>query len=138
MRFVSCRPSTTTQELCSASGWRGCRSAPSSTPWLSCAACCLPACLQDNLLPVSCGGQNWQGGVALTLVDSLDMLLLLNRRADIQEAIVKLRGVLNFDKDVKVGTGPGRAGRQGRQAGRAGCRLQCFVAIELLFGCQQS
>lgn len=32
--------------------------------------------LQDNLLPVSCKGQDWQGGIGLTLVDALDTLLV--------------------------------------------------------------
>jgi hypothetical protein len=64
--------------------------------------------LQDNLLPVSCRGQDWQGGLGLTLVDSLDMLLLLNRRGDVQAALEQLRQVLSFDKDVKVrGRGDG-------------------------------
>jgi len=36
-------------------------------------------------------------------VDSLDMLLLLNRRGDIQDALTKLRNALDFDKDIKVG-----------------------------------
>jgi hypothetical protein len=63
----------------------------------------LLCCLQDNLLPMTCTGQNWQGGLALTLVDSLDMLLLLNRRGDIQDALTKLRNALDFDKDIKVG-----------------------------------
>ena len=31
---------------------------------------------QDNLLPVSCRGQDWQGGIGLTLVDALDTLLV--------------------------------------------------------------
>ncbi|WIA37908.1 hypothetical protein OEZ86_001285 [Tetradesmus obliquus] len=57
---------------------------------------------KDNLLPVSCGGQDWQGGLGLTLVDSLDMLLLLNRRGDVVAALEQLRSVLSFDKDVKV------------------------------------
>jgi hypothetical protein len=35
--------------------------------------------LQDNLMPLTCQGQNWQGGLALTLVDSLDTLALMNR-----------------------------------------------------------
>jgi len=30
-------------------------------------------------MPLSCQGQNWQGGLALTLVDSLDTLALMNR-----------------------------------------------------------
>jgi hypothetical protein len=30
-------------------------------------------------MPLTCKGQNWQGGLALTLVDSLDTLALMNR-----------------------------------------------------------
>jgi hypothetical protein len=30
-------------------------------------------------MPLTCQGQNWQGGLALTLVDSLDTLALMNR-----------------------------------------------------------
>ena len=30
-------------------------------------------------MPLSCQGQDWQGGLALTLVDSLDTLALMNR-----------------------------------------------------------
>lgn len=62
--------------------------------------CCM--CLQDNLLPITCEGKNWQGGVGLTLVDSLDMLLLLNRRSDVQEALKQLEWAVSFDKDEKV------------------------------------
>jgi hypothetical protein len=43
-----------------------------------CFACCC-WCHQDNLMPLTCRGQNWQGGLALTLVDSLDTLALMNR-----------------------------------------------------------
>ena len=35
-----------------------------------------PSPVQDNLLPISCKGQNWQGGMALTLVDALDALMV--------------------------------------------------------------
>ena len=35
--------------------------------------------VQDNLMPLSCQGQDWQGGLSLTLVDSLDTLALMNR-----------------------------------------------------------
>jgi hypothetical protein len=34
---------------------------------------------QDNLLPISCTGKDWQGGLAVTLVDSLDALLVRRR-----------------------------------------------------------
>lgn len=57
---------------------------------------------QDNLLPSSCKGQDWQGGMALTLVDSLDALLLIGRREDVKFAVELLREGLQFDKDVKV------------------------------------
>lgn len=40
---------------------------------------CYCSCHQDNLMPLTCRGQNWQGGLALTLVDSLDTLALMNR-----------------------------------------------------------
>lgn len=32
--------------------------------------------LQDNLKPISCVGEDWQGGLAITLLDSLDALLV--------------------------------------------------------------
>jgi hypothetical protein len=40
--------------------------------------------------------------MALTLIDALDGLLLLNRRGDMEDAVDKLRHTLNFDKPVKV------------------------------------
>jgi mannosidase alpha-like ER degradation enhancer 2 len=55
----------------------------------------------DNLLPSSCAGKDWQGGMALTLVDSLDALLLIGRREDVKYAVELLRGI-SFDMDVKV------------------------------------
>ncbi len=58
--------------------------------------------LQDNLLPMSCKGADWQGGMALTLVDSLDALLLLDRRKDMEVAVEALRSAISFDKDEKV------------------------------------
>ncbi|KXZ51047.1 hypothetical protein GPECTOR_14g34 [Gonium pectorale] len=56
---------------------------------------------KDNLLPNSCGGVDWQGGLAITLVDSLDALVLLNRRRDVRQALELLRSHLTFDKDIK-------------------------------------
>lgn len=38
-----------------------------------------PSCAwhpQDNLLPVSCGGKDWQGGIGVTLIDAFDSLLV--------------------------------------------------------------
>ncbi|GLI62009.1 hypothetical protein VaNZ11_004584 [Volvox africanus] len=56
----------------------------------------------DNLLPISCSGKDWQGGLAITLVDSLDALVVLNRRQDLSNAVELVRGHLTFDKDIKV------------------------------------
>ena len=36
----------------------------------------LRASVQDNLLAASCKGEDWQGGLGLTLIDSLDSLLV--------------------------------------------------------------
>eukprot|EP00967_Tisochrysis_lutea_P144165 scaffold268803_cov20-Tisochrysis_lutea.AAC.1 len=38
---------------------------------------CIPGapCLADNLLPLSCKGQDWQGGISITLLDALDTFL---------------------------------------------------------------
>lgn len=32
--------------------------------------------LQDELRPISCSGQNSQGGMAMTLIDALDSLIV--------------------------------------------------------------
>eukprot|EP00798_Chlamydomonas_sp_ICE-L_P018664 gene18664-25181_t len=56
----------------------------------------------DNLLPVSCRGEDWQGGLGLTLIDALDTLLLMNRTEDIRIAVDLMEKSINFDKDVKV------------------------------------
>ncbi|EFJ49043.1 hypothetical protein VOLCADRAFT_59905, partial [Volvox carteri f. nagariensis] len=61
-----------------------------------------PSPPQDNLLPISCGGKDWQGGLAITLVDALDALVVLNRRHDVAESVDLIRKHLNFDKDTKV------------------------------------
>ncbi|KAG2431990.1 hypothetical protein HYH02_013063, partial [Chlamydomonas schloesseri] len=57
---------------------------------------------KDNLLPISCGGKDWQGGLAITLVDSLDALMLLNRKQDVLDSLELVRQELRFDKDIKV------------------------------------
>jgi mannosidase alpha-like ER degradation enhancer 2 len=66
---------------------------------------------RDNLLPLSCTGQDWQGGgMALTLVDALDSLLLLPGRGHLlPPAVEALRrrgvpraGTPAYDRDAKV------------------------------------
>ncbi len=57
----------------------------------------------DNLLPHSCSGRDWQGGIGVTLIDSLDSLLVLGRRGGLQQALTALEEHITFDKDAKVG-----------------------------------
>lgn len=45
-------------------------------------------------MPLSCQGQNWQGGLALTLVDSLDTLALMNRCA--ASVVMQHEGWISF------------------------------------------
>jgi mannosidase alpha-like ER degradation enhancer 2 len=44
----------------------------------------------DNLKPISCSGSNAQGGVAFTLLDSLDSLILLGQHDRLQQALAWL------------------------------------------------
>ncbi|GBF88425.1 hypothetical protein Rsub_01137 [Raphidocelis subcapitata] len=60
---------------------------------------------RDNLLPLSCGGADWQGGMALTLIDALDALVVLGRGAEFGDAVGRLVGVVDFgaiDEEVHV------------------------------------
>eukprot|EP00955_Chlamydomonas_euryale_P108167 365824-Chlamydomonas_euryale.AAC.10 len=56
----------------------------------------------DNLRPLSCDGEDWQSGVALTLVDTLDTLLLMGRRSDAAAAAAALAAHADFEVDAKV------------------------------------
>lgn len=47
---------------------------------------------QDNLLPITCRGVDWQGGMAITLVDSLDALMVC-ARARVERRNTQLSGV---------------------------------------------
>ncbi|KAJ9523159.1 hypothetical protein QJQ45_024102 [Haematococcus lacustris] len=57
---------------------------------------------KDNLLPISCSGRNWQGGIGVTLIDSLDTLMVMNRKWDIAHAVELINEQISFDKDAKV------------------------------------
>lgn len=68
---------------------------------------------QDNLLPVSCRGEDWQGGMAMTLVDALDALVLFGREEDLAPALRRLDAALDFgaiDQEVCLRRAPRGAG----------------------------
>lgn len=56
----------------------------------------------DDLRPISCTGSNSQGGIALTLLDSLDMLFLLKRGKDLRKAVLYISKSIDFNVDVRV------------------------------------
>lgn len=56
----------------------------------------------DDLRPISCTGSNSQGGIALTLLDSLDMLYVLKRGKDLRKAVLYISKSIDFDIDVRV------------------------------------
>lgn len=57
---------------------------------------------RDELRSVSCSGMDTFGSYSLTLIDSLDSLLIFNRTADFQRAVAWLGTKLAFDVDKTV------------------------------------
>lgn len=58
---------------------------------------------RDHLKPISCTGEDFVSlGIAVTLVDCLDTLLMMNRTEEIRAAQQQLGEILMFDKDVSV------------------------------------
>lgn len=57
---------------------------------------------KDELRPISCRGHNSQGGMALTLLDSLDSLLVFNQPGKLQKAVQWLEHNLSFAMDERV------------------------------------
>lgn len=57
---------------------------------------------RDHLLPISCKGGSFEGDLAITLVDTLDTLMLMDRLSDIEAAIEVLPEILDFDKGAYV------------------------------------
>ena len=51
----------------------------------------------DDLRPISCTGSDSQGGMAITLLDSLDMLYLMGRDRDLRKAVLYISKSLHFD-----------------------------------------
>lgn len=56
----------------------------------------------DDLRPLSCKGVNSQGGVALTLLDSLDSLLVFQDLVSFRHAVTHIKNHSSFDFDVRV------------------------------------
>ncbi|KAL4855837.1 Alpha-mannosidase I [Chlorella vulgaris] len=57
---------------------------------------------QDELRPISCRGKDSQGGIALTLIDSLDTLIVMGEQQRLQEAVRWLAANVTFDLDARV------------------------------------
>ncbi len=59
---------------------------------------------RDDLRPLSCAGADSQGGVALTLLDALDSLILFNESAALRRAVawVEAEAPRLFDRDARV------------------------------------
>lgn len=57
---------------------------------------------RDDLRPLSCRGHNSQGGIALTLLDALDMLVLAGNPPALQKAVHWVEHEASFDVDARV------------------------------------
>jgi mannosidase alpha-like ER degradation enhancer 2 len=56
----------------------------------------------DELKPISCSGFDTWGSYSLTLIDALDMLIILNNKTEFQRVVNILEANLCFDKDINV------------------------------------
>eukprot|EP01147_Barroeca_monosierra_P007088 gene7088-425_t len=56
----------------------------------------------DEVLPLTCSGQDTWGPFALTLVDSLDTLYLMGNYTEFEQSAHRIINVLNFDLDKNV------------------------------------
>lgn len=56
----------------------------------------------DDLRPMSCSGSNSQGGMAITLLDSMDSLYILGRKKELRKAVLFVSNSLSFDIDARV------------------------------------
>ncbi|EFN53006.1 hypothetical protein CHLNCDRAFT_7049, partial [Chlorella variabilis] len=57
---------------------------------------------KDDLRPISCRGKDSQGGIALTLIDSLDTLIVMGEQQRLQDAVRWLAANVTFDVDARV------------------------------------
>ena len=59
-------------------------------------------CVQDDLRPLSCTGSESQGGIALTLIDALDTLLLVGEPHVLRLSAAWLGSNLSLHVDKRV------------------------------------
>eukprot|EP00873_Tetraselmis_striata_P000992 jgi/Tetstr1/421256/TSEL_012260.t1 len=57
---------------------------------------------RDDLRPISCRGSNSQGGIALSLIDALDTLILLGEQHEVRRAVQWLCANLSLEVDERV------------------------------------
>lgn len=69
---------------------------------------CLLQCLtspwhaQDELRPITCGGHDSQGGIAITLIDALDSLIVFGEVDALQHAVKWINQSLDLNLDARV------------------------------------
>ena len=56
----------------------------------------------DELKPISCSGFDTWGSYSLTLIDSLDMLIILGNRTEFERVIKLIEKNIDFDKRLKI------------------------------------
>ncbi|RNA32625.1 ER degradation-enhancing alpha-mannosidase 2 isoform X1 [Brachionus plicatilis] len=56
----------------------------------------------DELKPISCQGFDTWGSYSLTLIDALDMLIILGNRTEFERVSNLLEKTISFDKDINV------------------------------------
>jgi mannosidase alpha-like ER degradation enhancer 2 len=56
----------------------------------------------DELKPISCSGFDTWGSYSLTLIDALDMLIILGNKTEFRRVVNLLETNLHFDKDINV------------------------------------
>ncbi|CAF0856710.1 unnamed protein product [Brachionus calyciflorus] len=56
----------------------------------------------DELKPISCKGFDTWGSYSLTLIDALDMLIILGNRTEFERVSNLLEKTISFDKDINV------------------------------------
>lgn len=57
---------------------------------------------KDELRPLSCGGVDTFGGLSMTLIDTLDSLVLFGRYPDFVQSVRYIRSNISFDRNASV------------------------------------
>ena len=56
----------------------------------------------DELKPINCEGFDTWGSYSLTLIDSLDMLIILGNRTEFERVVDLLTKTIDINKDINV------------------------------------